>query len=248
MFKKYKQLVIGITLGALIFGGVSVATNGLKSIDVMYNNIKIAVDGKEVKTDSEPFIYEGRTYVPIRVVSEALGADIDWNDKTKTVEIFKDGRPEPSKEVNVEEKVTIGDTTELKEPKIGAPGIYNGAGGHSTLYDFVKFGFRVNSAGGVSLDWVGQNLTGKTINYYTANIAMYNPVGDPAYDTITGKNKVALRFVGPVEPSSIMVLGELGVYSNVCHRVVIESFDIIYSDGTEETIPYWHSTTLRLRD
>lgn len=87
MFKKYKQLIVGIILGALIFGGVSVATTGLKSINVMYNNIKIAVDGKEVKTDSEPFIYEGRTFVPIRVISEALGSEVNWNDITKTVEI-----------------------------------------------------------------------------------------------------------------------------------------------------------------
>lgn len=90
MFKKHKQLIIGFVLGALLFSGVSVAaSNGLKSISVLYNNIKIAVNGKELKTDSEPFIYEGRTYVPIRVVSEALGAEVDWNNKTKTVEIKK---------------------------------------------------------------------------------------------------------------------------------------------------------------
>ena len=237
MFKRYKQLIIGVILGALLFSGVSVATNGLKSINVMYNNIKIAVDGKEVKTDSEPFVYNGSTYVPIRVVSEALGAEVNWNDKTKTVEIGK-----------ATANVNTPTTPVSKESKIGAPSIYNGIGGHSTLYDLVKFGFRVNSAGGVSVDWVGQNLTGKTINYYTANITMYNPVGDPAYDMITGTNKVALKFVGPVEPNSIMVLGELGYYSNVCHKVVIESFDIIYSDGTEETIPYGYSTTLRVRD
>lgn len=87
MLKRYKQLITGIILGALLFGGVSIATTGLKSINVSYNNIKIAVDGKEVKTDAEPFIYEGRTFVPIRVISEALGAEVDWNDKTKTVEI-----------------------------------------------------------------------------------------------------------------------------------------------------------------
>lgn len=246
MLKKYKQLIVGIILGAIIFNvAPSMALSGLKTIDVMYNNIKIAVDGKEVETDSEPFIYEGRTYVPIRFVSEALGMEVNWNDKTKTVEITNTSSSTPNATIDPSPTPTPSASTEAK---IGAPSIYNGVGGHSPLYGFVKFGFKVNSVGGISLDWVGQNLTGKTINYYTANIAMYNPVGDPAYDTITGTNKTTLRFVGPVEPNDIMILGELGYYTHVCHKVVIESFDIIYSDGTEENIPYGYSTTLRIWD
>ena len=52
----------------------SVATvNNTKSVDI------------GVKT----FIRNGRTYVPVRFVSEALGADVDWNGETKTVTITK---------------------------------------------------------------------------------------------------------------------------------------------------------------
>lgn len=32
-----------------------------------------------------PIIINGRTLVPVRLVSEALGADVDWNDETQTV-------------------------------------------------------------------------------------------------------------------------------------------------------------------
>lgn len=249
MFKKYKQLIIGVVLGAFSFNGVPVmALSGLRSISVKYDNIRMTLNGKEVKADAEPFIYEGSTYVPLRFVSEVLGASVNWHSNLKTIDISNQsssGVKQPSTQKPIGQ---IENVTELKKPKIGAPGIYNGTGGHSALYDFVKFGFKVNSVGGVSVDWVGQNLTGKTINYYTANIAIYNPVGDPAYDTIKGTNKVTLKFVGPVEPNSIMTLGELGYYSNTCHKVVIESFDIIYSDGTAETIPYGHSTTLRVRN
>jgi hypothetical protein len=87
---KFKQLVIGMIIGALLFGCIpALGANGAKTISVLYNNIKITVDGKELKTNVEPFQYNGNTFVPIRVISEALGVNVNWNDKTKTIEIIK---------------------------------------------------------------------------------------------------------------------------------------------------------------
>jgi len=39
-----------------------------------------------------PFIQTGRTYVPIRFISEKLGANVNWNQSTKEVTIQKDGK------------------------------------------------------------------------------------------------------------------------------------------------------------
>ncbi|WP_372238264.1 stalk domain-containing protein [Paenibacillus sp. FSL R7-0273] len=39
-----------------------------------------------------PFIQTGRTYVPIRFISEKLGATVNWNQSTKEVTIQKDGK------------------------------------------------------------------------------------------------------------------------------------------------------------
>ncbi|MBY0215890.1 stalk domain-containing protein [Paenibacillus illinoisensis] len=39
-----------------------------------------------------PFIQIGRTYVPIRFISEKLGAAVNWNQSTKEVTIQKDGK------------------------------------------------------------------------------------------------------------------------------------------------------------
>lgn len=41
---------------------------------------------------SAPFIQSGRTYVPIRFISEKLGATVNWNQSTKEVTIQKDGK------------------------------------------------------------------------------------------------------------------------------------------------------------
>ena len=38
-----------------------------------------------------PFIKDDRTMVPIRFVAEAMGAEVEWIDETRTVIIEKDG-------------------------------------------------------------------------------------------------------------------------------------------------------------
>lgn len=50
-----------------------------------FRDIKIVVDGKEVSTSAEPFIYNGTTYLPIRAVGEAVGKEVTWNAGTNTV-------------------------------------------------------------------------------------------------------------------------------------------------------------------
>lgn len=55
-----------------------------------YNSITIVVNGKTVASDVSPFIKDGRTMVPLRVVSESLGADVEWDSDTQTVNIISD--------------------------------------------------------------------------------------------------------------------------------------------------------------
>ena len=47
------------------------------------------VNGEKIDLDSPSFIENDRTYLPIRFVSEKLGADVSWDDATQTVSITK---------------------------------------------------------------------------------------------------------------------------------------------------------------
>jgi hypothetical protein len=47
--------------------------------------IKIFIDGREISSDCSPVEIAGRTYVPLRVVSENLGAKVDWKEATQQV-------------------------------------------------------------------------------------------------------------------------------------------------------------------
>ncbi|MDD2498147.1 MAG: copper amine oxidase N-terminal domain-containing protein [Desulfitobacteriaceae bacterium] len=49
--------------------------------------INLFINGKEVKSDVSPKITNGRVLVPIRVISEELGAEVTWDDKKQTVQI-----------------------------------------------------------------------------------------------------------------------------------------------------------------
>jgi hypothetical protein len=54
------------------------------------DDISVTLDGKALSFDVAPQIIEGRTLVPLRVIFEALGAEVDWDGDTKTVTAVKD--------------------------------------------------------------------------------------------------------------------------------------------------------------
>ncbi|RJQ31962.1 MAG: copper amine oxidase N-terminal domain-containing protein [Peptococcaceae bacterium] len=53
------------------------------------DGIKVFCDGLKIVFDVPPVIKEGRTLVPVRALTEALGATVDWNAETRVVTIIK---------------------------------------------------------------------------------------------------------------------------------------------------------------
>ena len=66
------------------------------------DTIKIYVNGTEIKCDAAPYAQNGRTFIPMRFAAEPLGADVKWDNTTKTATFIKD---------NNTVKVTVGSTT-----------------------------------------------------------------------------------------------------------------------------------------
>lgn len=58
--------------------------------------IKLWINGSYVQTDTSPLIQNNRTLVPLRVISENLGLQVEWDAETKSVMTYKliDGRPD----------------------------------------------------------------------------------------------------------------------------------------------------------
>ena len=49
------------------------------------DEISVVVNGSKVSFDTQPFIENGRTLVPVRAIFEALGADVSWNGSERKV-------------------------------------------------------------------------------------------------------------------------------------------------------------------
>jgi len=53
------------------------------------SDIRIFLDGRQLSTAAAPYVANGRTLIPIRSVTEALGAKVDWDGATRTVTIYR---------------------------------------------------------------------------------------------------------------------------------------------------------------
>ena len=65
-------------------------TTSSSSYSSSSDTIKIYVNGSRVYPDSDPVIKNDRTLVPIRVVAEALGYEVDWVAAEQAVDIHND--------------------------------------------------------------------------------------------------------------------------------------------------------------
>lgn len=61
---------------------------GEKSLEIPIGSNTIKVNGKQETIEVAAQLVGGRTFVPVRVVSEHLGARVDWDAKTQTVTIL----------------------------------------------------------------------------------------------------------------------------------------------------------------
>lgn len=63
---------------------VKVTKDGVEIV-ISIDSSQAMVNGKAVALDSPAFIENSRTYLPVRFISETLGADVYWEDATKSV-------------------------------------------------------------------------------------------------------------------------------------------------------------------
>lgn len=80
-----KKKLLALVLVLVLTPTVALASVGSEQITVQRNVATVTVNGEKVDTDS--FVYNGTTYVPLRAVSENLGSTVDWNNTTKTAAI-----------------------------------------------------------------------------------------------------------------------------------------------------------------
>jgi len=87
--KKFIGLILILALLTIFIG----QNQNAYAADIEYN-VKVVVNEKAVVfPDQKPFVDNraGRTFVPLRFVSEALGCQVDWDNKTQTAIVEREG-------------------------------------------------------------------------------------------------------------------------------------------------------------
>lgn len=108
------------TRGVLI-GAIDV----LVELDINSTKAKVNKAGNEsfIELDSPAILYDGRTYVPIRFISETLGLSVDWKDNSVYISgLFKTkgkrynyGEDDKQKEINKENNKSFDQTKSLDD-------------------------------------------------------------------------------------------------------------------------------------
>lgn len=101
MFKNFKHKIIYLSMGLLV--------GCLFPIQSVFAEqpITLIINGKTI-TNASPQIVSDRTYVPLRVISEELGATVEWDGENKVVRITR-------KDNNIDNNQTIEQKNENKD-------------------------------------------------------------------------------------------------------------------------------------
>jgi hypothetical protein len=76
---------------------------GAASVTMFIGSNSFVIDGAGATVDVAPFIEDGRTFVPVRFIAEALGAEADWEPKDAAVEVVTLTRPDKTITINIGE-------------------------------------------------------------------------------------------------------------------------------------------------
>ncbi|MNH74807.1 hypothetical protein D3C73_270270 [compost metagenome] len=81
---KFRSLLMLLLLSVLSLSSLSLSAQAKAS------QITMLLDGQPLHSDVPPFLKSNFTMVPLRVISEGLGASVNWNNSASTATITKD--------------------------------------------------------------------------------------------------------------------------------------------------------------
>ncbi|MCE5223763.1 hypothetical protein LLG10_06190 [bacterium] len=84
-----KRFISFLMVFLLVFSvsWIAMAEEESITLELWVDNQEALVNGKQVKLDVPPTIVKGRTLVPLRFISEALGAKVDYEAKTRKITV-----------------------------------------------------------------------------------------------------------------------------------------------------------------
>lgn len=99
MIEAEYPLINGVAAHTEYYTGTATVTFGDKAVEgatstatMIIGSTTFVANGKVVTSDVAPFVKDGRTFLPIRALGEALGAEVSFDEATNVVTIKLDGK------------------------------------------------------------------------------------------------------------------------------------------------------------
>lgn len=81
-----KKFIAGLVIGLLIAtAGVGFAAG--ETVQATFAKFNFVVNGEAKTLEADPLVYQGTTYLPVRVVSNLLGYDVTYKADSRTIEL-----------------------------------------------------------------------------------------------------------------------------------------------------------------
>lgn len=96
-----KKFITGVLVGAMLFSVIGTAAISYVA-DVA--GFKVLVNGEEFVSDPPALVVEGRTYLPLRAMGDALGVPVNWNAELGQAEV---GSADINKAIVINEEVSV---------------------------------------------------------------------------------------------------------------------------------------------
>ena len=87
MCQRAKVYLMVILLLSYASGAAAFAGNNLQEMKVLYREIKVLINGKELKSSVQPFMIENSGPWSLRAMAEALQQEVIWRGDQGIVEI-----------------------------------------------------------------------------------------------------------------------------------------------------------------
>ncbi|HYK54393.1 MAG TPA: stalk domain-containing protein [Candidatus Eremiobacteraceae bacterium] len=87
LFVPMRSIFQGLNAGVAYYNGTINATAGDNTVQVKVGSNEAVVDGRQTFLDAAPFIIGSTAMVPLRFVSEALGATVNYDSQAGTIAI-----------------------------------------------------------------------------------------------------------------------------------------------------------------
>lgn len=104
--------------------------------------------------------------------------------------------------------------------------------------------YHTNKVGRVGFNLWHKYVGKKTINYITITYTLYDRIGNPTPDDITGKTSGKIRFIGPIQTGEDRAFYQIetDIYCDAMQYFSIDSIYFEFADGTTAKCDYnWYA-------